>query len=559
MALSAPASLPEAGTESPRCPVCGAAATKTAGPTPIDGRSALACEQCETVFIWPRREQDFAPLPEAAYYDDWKALDLDSLAGLYSDVMAARHRVAAWIAPMAARPSILDVGCGAGHALTHFRAHGWQVRGIDPWVAATAAGRKYYRLAIETGRVETSTAIPAESQDLVIAIDVLQFTAEPKRVLEACLRALKPGATLYLTVPNFASAASRREGWVRPHFIPVSYLTYFTPDNLKQLAEAAGFEAIEIGHFGGPENDLMLRLAARRPGTAALSWADLGEDMPDRALPPLDRGSVKLDRLTPLQSSWRENGYLILPGFIPDEIVDRYCAVRGKLGQPGGWPSPTPYLDVPEIRELCLHGPLMETLEHLLGEPMGLHLNLTGWVSTERAWHQDDYLNPPEVNGHYAAVWTALDTIKPDSGPFEFVPGSHRWPFIRQANILKLLGRTDGDDPSWPWESERLLTPFFEAEIARRGAKVERFLGNKGDVLIWHARLVHRGSMAARPGAERRSMIAHYSAVSRRSDMPVTRRHPGGGFYFVPSEGTMTASLKAGLLGRLRRLIGRRP
>jgi len=104
---------------------------------------------------------------------------------------------------------------------------------------------------------------------------------------------------------------------------------------------------------------------------------------------------------------------LIVPRLIPDEVIEHYCEVRRRIAAPEGWASPTPYLEVPEIRELCLYKPLTDLLEHLLGEPMGLHLNLTGWVSTERDWHQDDYLNPPQLNGHYAAVWTALDRIHP--------------------------------------------------------------------------------------------------------------------------------------------------
>jgi hypothetical protein len=212
-------------------------------------------------------------------------------------------------------------------------------------------------------------------------------------------------------------------------------------------------------------------------------------------------------------------------------------------------------MSVPEIRDLCLYQPLMDRLEHLIGEPLGLHLNLTGWVSTDRDWHQDDYLNPPEVSGHYVAVWFALDEIKPDCGPFAFVAGSHRWPLIRRERVLSLL-HLDRNDRSWPTQSERLLTPFFEAEIARRGLGVERFLGKKGDVLIWHARLAHCGSHAARPGAERRAIISHYSALSHRSDMPLVRRHPGGGHYFVlPSPQTGEAGAAADLVGKaLRRM-----
>ena len=48
--------------------------------------------------------------------------------------------------------------------------------------------------------------------------------------------------------------------------------------------------------------------------------------------------------------------------------------------------------------DLALHRPVTEMLEHLIGAPMGLNLTLTGWVSTSRAWHQDDYLNPSFVN-----------------------------------------------------------------------------------------------------------------------------------------------------------------
>ena len=54
-----------------------------------------------------------------------------------------------------------------------------------------------------------------------------------------------------------------------------------------------------------------------------------------------------------------------------------------------------------------------------------MHLNLTGWVSTERNWHQDDYLNP-FINSWYGRL-VALDKISADAGPFEYVPGSHKW------------------------------------------------------------------------------------------------------------------------------------
>jgi SAM-dependent methyltransferase len=523
------------------CPLCGAASGTPAWRAADGARAVHRCGACGLTFAWPRIGQDFTDVPEAFYYHSFEALDLDGPGFLFADVVAAiGRRTAQRIGNEERRLAILDAGCGAGHALLTFRAHDWQVAGVDPWPAVTEIGRKYYRLPIRTGRLEDVPLDPA-AQDVVLALDVLQFVADPKAFLAAALGALRPGGLLYLTVPNFGSVASRRDGWDHVHFSPLVYLSYFDETTIRRLLEQSGFYRVQVLPYGGPDGDEHLKVLARRAVATALDWPDLAEEVPDAELPPLDRSTAAMRNLTPEQEFWRENGYLVLPGLIPDELIDRYCEVRRKMPFEMGWESPMPYVDVPEIRDLCLYKPLADMMEHLMGEPVGLHLNLTGWVSTERDWHQDDYLNPPKVNGHYIAAWMALDRIAADAGPFEFVPGSHRWPIIRQAKVLAQLGYENGDDPAWAWDSERILTPFFERQIRERGAKTERFLGNRGDVLLWHARLLHRGSLPLRPGAERRSMIAHYTALSHREDMPVSRRHRDGGWYFLlgapPDEG----------------------
>jgi hypothetical protein len=73
----------------------------------------------------------------------------------FADAMAAAQRVGTtWAAD--GKRSVLEAGCAAGHILLHFRAQGWSVRGVDPWTAVTAIGRKYYRLPIDGGRMETA-------------------------------------------------------------------------------------------------------------------------------------------------------------------------------------------------------------------------------------------------------------------------------------------------------------------------------------------------------------------------------------------------------------------
>jgi hypothetical protein len=261
-------------------------------------------------------------------------------------------------------------------------------------------------------------------------------------------------------------------------------------------------------------------------------------DVPaDDALPWLDKRQVDPARLNHPEfgryfSEWRENGVVILPNFLPKHLRERYFAARAAYGRPGGWSDPCPYLYVPELRELSLYQPLVDILDALIGHRMGLHLNLTGWVSTERAWHQDDYLNPDFVNSHYAAIWVALRDIHPDCGPFEYVPGTHKWRLTRRDKVLAHSPvKTSAADPAWPSKTQGWVSEIIQREIEARNMPVHKFVAKEGDVLIWHGRLVHRGSLAKVPGMPRHSMIAHYSAIEKRPDMQVWRECcfiPGG-------------------------------
>lgn len=237
--------------------------------------------------------------------------------------------------------------------------------------------------------------------------------------------------------------------------------------------------------------------------------------------------------LSPYYREWQETGVVHLPEFLPSSLIESYCAVREKVPSTNGWNTPIPYMRIPQLKDIALYPPLMQTLEALIGGPMGLHLNLTGWVSTERNWHQDGYLNPEHVGSHYAAVWMALDDIHPDSGPFEYVPGSHQWGMMTRAKIWEKLTPTERTSPAWPKIAEKILNAPCNEEIQNRGATVTQFIPKKGDVLIWHPRLLHRGSEPKSPGMVRKALINHYSALSHRHDMPLRAEHSQGCYYFV--------------------------
>lgn len=278
--------------------------------------------------------------------------------------------------------------------------------------------------------------------------------------------------------------------------------------------------------------------------TARQSLSALSDAFPGNQRPWLDRGVVTLPGGDVVAAHWHAYGYVIVPGLIPEPVIDIYTDAWEQAHGPfdptnaKGWLHATPYMDCPELRALCCYEPLQRVLAHLIGEPMGVHLNLTGWVSTQRNWHQDGYLNPDTTRDFYAAVWIALDDIDPDAGPFEYVPGSHRLPTIRQDRMLRAMGEPPGGlDSDWPKRSEQILTPLFEDLIySEFGGKTRRFMAHKGDVLVWHARLIHRGSQPVNPSRCRKALIAHYSGIHHRPDMP-TAVVQGDGWYF-PLEST---------------------
>lgn len=238
--------------------------------------------------------------------------------------------------------------------------------------------------------------------------------------------------------------------------------------------------------------------------------------------------------------SWNRDGILHLKDFMPHGLIDAYVSERTALlggtekWRPG-WNGPTPYLFVDSMRELALFRPLTNVIQGLIhGNEPGLHLCLTGFQSTERAWHQDRYLNPETVGENYIAAWIALDDISPLAGPFQYVPGSHRWPVIEREKVWNHMRHVGQDPglPTWPSDSQGWVGSACEAEIKNRGSETQQFLGKKGDVLLWHASLIHRGSEAIDRQIERRALISHYSSINHRPDMPLRIRMENGSYYF---------------------------
>lgn len=273
------------------------------------------------------------------------------------------------------------------------------------------------------------------------------------------------------------------------------------------------------------------------------TWADLTEPQPEHTKTLLERrvmetrfgGQFDIDR-------WLSEGVMQLDLSQDQEfmgLLDAYAKERSELPRDrnmrtnywNGWHFPTSYLVSQSMLAVGLSRQLVEPLNVLFNENALLHLALTGWVSTERNWHQDSYLNPPNVWSSYAAVWIPLDDIDEDAGPFEYVPGSHRWEVLRRERLFNFLDPSVRSSPNWPSITQGEVARICEEQIAAKGVKPVIYAPQKGRVLIWHSNLMHRGTEPRNKDLLRKSLILHYSGVSRRTDMNPIKRH-GWGFYF---------------------------
>lgn len=70
----------------------------------------------------------------------------------------------------------------------------------------------------------------------------------------------------------------------------------------------------------------------------------------------------------------------------------------------------------------------------------------------------------------------------------------------------------------WALRSQHHVGEIVGAEIARRRAQVGTSLARKGDVLIFHACLLHRAELAKDPNRLRKTIVTHYSGIKHRPD-----------------------------------------
>jgi SAM-dependent methyltransferase len=147
---------------------------------------------------------------------------------------------------IASGAALLDAGAGRGRFVVSARAAGYDARGIEPSArgaqAASELGAPVDRVAIEDARVASG------SLEAVTLWHVLEHLGDPSAALERIAGWLAPGGWLLVGVPNLASWQARIGGERWYHLDVPRHRAHFTPQGLRVLLGATGFDVVAVRH-----------------------------------------------------------------------------------------------------------------------------------------------------------------------------------------------------------------------------------------------------------------------------------------------------------------------
>lgn len=245
------------------------------------------------------------------------------------------------------------------------------------------------------------------------------------------------------------------------------------------------------------------------PECNVVPWLD--EKSSNEALP---RHPVFLKQPLEIQqslSNWSENGYAILPGFFSakasriNELVDAYLVNNGEQKRYSDGRLMFAIKKIPEVRDIVESKDLHDILDMLMGKKVRTFQSINFLKGTQQKAHSDTYHMTTHPKGFLTAAWIALEDLDENCGPIFYYPGSHKLPYILNPNFNHGGTKTMIGENTYGNYEEAI-----KSQIEKRGLKKELFTAKKGDVLIWHANLLHGGEIVRNANATRKSMVLHY-------------------------------------------------
>ena len=255
----------------------------------------------------------------------------------------------------------------------------------------------------------------------------------------------------------------------------------------------------------------------------------------------LINGKVEIGAITEAQAEqlrfWTKNGYVILNQAVPESIID---GARQALEQAhaGEFPNllfecgavtkdrrfikwqaeindhPSKALDIhfhsAAIRDAIFADAVTDFLG-LVFESRALASQTLGfWRGSAQDGHQDTAYVAYTMPRNFAASWIALEDVTLGAGELFYREGSHKLDDFLYGGFSKTIHdcrRMNGG--VFPHGEAGVFLKSLATRTSRKKMQKKTFAAKKGDVLIWHADLVHGGNPVSST-VTRKSVVTHY-------------------------------------------------
>jgi phytanoyl-CoA hydroxylase len=158
-----------------------------------------------------------------------------------------------------------------------------------------------------------------------------------------------------------------------------------------------------------------------------------------------------------------------------------------------------------KLRQVGKDDQLMELLSALIGSQVELFQSINFLMGSEQRTHSDSIHMTTYPLGGLLGVWVALEDTDLDNGPLHYYPGSHKLPYYLNSDYDNEGNYFMIGDKDYTQYEKMLATKIIEHKIEKK-----IFTAKKGDVLIWHANLMHGGEPHLNKARTRKSMVFHY-------------------------------------------------
>jgi hypothetical protein len=283
--------------------------------------------------------------------------------------------------------------------------------------------------------------------------------------------------------------------------------------------------------------------------TPSIPWFD-APDAEVQVHARLRAGEITADEQRALLD-FIQQGYAILPERISSALIDQVLAdiqqahlhredivlrKGGQYSHPGALGvvgKRKRIIDFHAYSTAALHialaAPITRFLSLLYNEAPLAFQSLLFQYGSRQAMHRDPAYVVTGRPAWLTATWVALEDIVPGSGELAYYPGSHRC-----HNILFEGGKTTWSRQVDSLDSHESYINQLVSTCEAVGLQRQIFRAQQGQILVWHADLVHGGSPVENPDQTRRSFVTHYCPLS---DSPAYLRHTADEGRYVQGDG----------------------